>query len=72
MDRGAVVTDVRPTGAAARAGLNPGDVILNVQGKQIGSADEFAKALGRVGSEAVRLQVQRGSHKRFVLLKRGE
>jgi hypothetical protein len=47
-------------------------VILKVQGHNIGSAADFAKELSRAGNETVRLQVQRGSHKRFILLKHGD
>jgi len=58
--------------AAARVGLKPSDVILKVQRKDIAGAADFAKEISNAGSETVRLQVQRGTHKGFVLLKQNE
>jgi serine protease Do len=47
---GAVVTDVAPFGPAANAGIEPGDVILSVQGDDIQSAAEATQALEAIPS----------------------
>ena len=47
---GAVITDVDQAGAAARAGLRPGDVILQVNRQAVASASEASKLLQEVRS----------------------
>ena len=47
---GAVITDLDPAGAAARAGLRQGDVILQVSRQPVGSAAEASKLLQQVPS----------------------
>jgi len=47
---GAVVTDVTPGEAANRAGIAPGDIILAVNGQEVGSVAEVERALGKVES----------------------
>lgn len=41
---GIIVTDVTSDGPADRAGLKAGDLILKVDGKKVGSTDDFQKA----------------------------
>lgn len=68
VNRGVVVADVG--GAAAQAGIQPGDAILAVNGQPVGSAEELArlveKAKGRVA-----LLVQRGDNRLFVPIRAG-
>jgi serine protease Do len=47
---GAVVSDVDPGGAAARAGLQAGDVILEVNRQQVSGAAQASRELQRVES----------------------
>ena len=47
---GAVVVAVEPQSAAARAGIAPGDVILEVNREPVGGADDAARELGTVPS----------------------
>lgn len=67
--RGAAVTEVDPAGIAARAGLHPGDVILNVQGEKTDGATKFREQMAqRDLKSGVRLLVQSGDMQRFVFL----
>jgi serine protease Do len=45
--RGAVIMRVAPGGAAQSAGLQPGDVVIEVNGKAIDDADDFFAAVTR-------------------------
>jgi S1-C subfamily serine protease len=42
LDKGVVVTDIKPNTPAARTGLQPGDVILEVNRREVASIEEFA------------------------------
>jgi serine protease Do len=64
---GALVSDVLPGTAAARAGLQRGDVILQVGRTDVGSAAELARAVASVPrGQAVMLLVRRGRATQFV------
>lgn len=65
---GAVVTDVRRSSPAARAGIRPGDVIVRVDSHDVGSADEFYKLSKVSEKEAILLLVRRGEAARFYAL----
>jgi len=68
---GLVVTAVDPDGDAAERGIQPGDVILAVNSKEVKSASDLEKAVGEAtsaGRKAVLLQVQREDASRFVAL----
>ena len=70
---GVVVTKVDPEGVAANAGLEPGDVILDVQGQDVNSADDFNNALNKVNvSQGVRMTVREpNGTEMFVFLQSG-
>ncbi|NWG86746.1 MAG: DegQ family serine endoprotease [Hydrogenophilaceae bacterium] len=55
---GVLVEDV--TGAAARAGIQPGDIILAVSSRPVNSARELSQLLNQAGRKIVALQVKRG------------
>jgi serine protease Do/serine protease DegQ len=59
--RGAVVTEITPGSPADKAGLRSGDVILSVNGRDIGSAAEMRNVVGllRVG-QTVEIRINRG------------
>ncbi|MDF1552017.1 MAG: Do family serine endopeptidase [Deferrisomatales bacterium] len=66
---GLVVTEVVPGGAAARIGLEPGDVVLQVNDTGVGDAASYREALLRASQrETVVLVVQRGRARYHVTL----
>jgi len=67
--KGAFVTEVEPMGAAAKAGIRPGDLIVEVQGEAVANARQLRKALGdHRDLEGVRLIVRSGELQRFAFL----
>ena len=62
---GVVVTAVEPDGAAAAAGLRPGDVILRVGETAVASPQDFATA-AETSERALLVQIARGSARLFV------
>ena len=65
---GVVIRDVSPDGAAAAAGLQPGDVIAQVNGKAVTSASELKTALGQSTGRPALLLVARKGGDVFVTL----
>ena len=67
---GVLVTDVDPLGPAGRAGVNEGDIIVSVQGKEVHNTAEFSKAVKSYNLKSgVRLTLQNGNGRRFVVVK---
>jgi serine protease Do len=64
--KGAVVTEVAPGSRAARAGLRPEDLIVEIDRKPVGSAEDAVAALGRGGKAAHLLKVRRAGTVLFV------
>ncbi len=57
---GAIVSGLSPRGAAAAAGVIPGDVILSVNGAAVTSLDDVSKAIDATPSgHSVRLNIWR-------------
>lgn len=67
---GAAVIRVRPHSTAAKAGVRAGDVIVAVQGLEVGTVPEFRNAVRGLDREVpVRLLIVRGeSSRRFVVV----
>ena len=68
--RGLVVTEVDPAGAAAAAGIAPGDVIERANNQAVGSVPELKAALGKSGDRPVVLLVQRQGNSLFIAVER--
>jgi serine protease Do len=69
--RGVVVTGVKPESAAAKEGLQTGDVILEVGGKAVSTPAEVRNDIASYrasGKRRVLIRMQSGDHTRFVAL----
>jgi serine protease Do len=63
-DWGLVISDVLPEGPAATAGVKINDIVVGVDGREVGSLPVFERALQpHVGGDKVRLQVLRAGQK---------
>jgi serine protease Do len=66
---GVVVTDVDPAGAAAEAGIEPGDLILQVNRQPVRSVDDLRNALTRSTNAPALLLMQRQQNQFFVTIR---
>ena len=69
-----VVAEVDPSGPAADYGFKPGDVILEVGGKAVGTPDELRKAMGAAraeGKHSVLMRVKAEQGTRYVAIPLG-
>ncbi|MHA4867325.1 DegQ family serine endoprotease [Duganella sp. PWIR1] len=57
-------------GAAANAGVQPGDVLLSVNGRPVSSIDQVRDVVGKAG-KSVALLIQRGDDKIFIPVRLG-
>src|SRR5262245_9873922 len=68
--KGVVVTQVEPDGPAAEAGLRRGDVILEVNRKQVKDVEAYRKAMKATGKgKSVLFLVRRGENTIFLAVK---
>jgi len=70
---GMLVVQVVPNSPAARAGLQPGDVILQVDSVNIKTAEQFTRAIlaHKIG-ESIQLGIQRGSERLTLQVEAGK
>ncbi|WP_426110050.1 DegQ family serine endoprotease [Massilia sp. PWRC2] len=57
-------------GPSANAGVQPGDVLLSINGRSVASVDQVREAIGK-SSKSVALLIQRGSDKIFIPVRIG-
>jgi len=67
--RGVVITELDPGSPAARAGLRPGDVLLEVNRKPVANVRDFQDAYGKARGNVL-LLVHRRGNTQFVVVKR--
>ena len=70
-EHGVVVTEVDPESPAAEAGIQPGDIVREVDRAPVESSDDLRRALQSRKKDSVLLLVQRGDATSFQVLKRG-
>lgn len=66
--KGAMVSEVAPDSASARAGLREGDVIIEINREAVGSADEAIGLTKESGRKRTLLRVWRDGGSRFVVV----
>jgi S1-C subfamily serine protease len=72
-EEGVVVVNVVPDSPASRAGLRQGDVIRNIDGKEVDDPESLRKQIHEAGAgKEVRLKVQRGEAERELRATLGE
>jgi len=73
VDKGALIQEVSPDSAAENAGLEPGDVIINVDGKEIENVNDLRNAIGlKRSGERVKVVIIRDNREMTKNAKLGE
>ena len=67
---GAVVTEVDPESPAARAGLQPGDIIMEINRRPVANADEAVELSKGLAGGRVLLRVWSRGGSRFIVVGR--
>lgn len=68
--QGVVIKEVQPQTPAARAGLQPGDIVLKLNGRPVAKARDFVGAFKAIGSgKVVRMQIARGASRLYLALR---
>jgi serine protease Do len=66
--RGAVITEVDPDSASAKAGLSKGDVIMDLDRRPVHNADEAVKLSAEIKGPKVLVRVWHGGSSRYVVV----
>ena len=70
--KGALVAGVASNGPAARAGLRPGDVVVEVDGEAVSTSSEFTRKVARAGpGKTLRLQILREGRAQTLTVRTG-
>ena len=68
LGEGVIVTAVTPGSPAADAGIQPGDLIEDVNRQSVNSVDDFEKAVRRTNENKILLLVRRGEYSQFIVV----
>jgi serine protease Do len=70
--RGAIVSDTVPGGPSARAGLQPGDIVISVNGVAVGTSSELTREVAKASAgDTLRLEIIRGDARRTIQVRSG-
>jgi serine protease Do len=70
--KGALVAELTPGAPAAEAGLQPGDLVLKINGRDVESSSDLTRQVGLAQpGEAIRVQVRRGGAVRDFTIRSG-
>ena len=70
--RGAIVSDTVPGGPSARAGLQPGDVVISVNGVAVRTSSELTREVAKASAgDTLRLEIIRGDARRTIQVRSG-
>lgn len=67
--QGAVVTEIDPDGAAAEAGIQQGDVIMEINRQPVKSPDDLKSGLDRAGTKTSMLLINRRGQTAYITVK---
>ncbi len=70
--KGAVVAELVPGGPAQRAGVQPGDVVVSVNGRAVGSSSEMTREVAKAqAGQVLKLEVIRNGARRTIDVRSG-
>jgi serine protease Do len=72
MGEGVIVTRIVQGSPAARAGIQPGDLIQTVDRQSVNSVDEFERTVTRAKGNKILMLIRRGQYSQFVIVQVGE
>jgi serine protease Do len=64
--KGAIITSVEPDSPSGKQGLREGDIILDLNGKEVGNAEEAVKASEEIKGPKVLVRVWRNGRPRYI------
>lgn len=65
---GVLISNVKPGSPGAKGGLQRGDVIHEMERQPVKSVKDYQRILSKVGKDSVLLWIQRGKHRRYVVV----